>query len=99
MSDIQAQLHLLIEQVRALHDAEEVVGFGPFLYVYIARVSLKFLPISFLFDLFYALKFVIFRAPYSPLPSEILSLPFWLPDISSRWKRPFVLRWLVINIC
>nr|CDS34118.1 cell division control protein 45 [Hymenolepis microstoma] len=41
MSDVQAQLRLLIQQVRALHDAEEVVGFGPFLYVYIARSSLQ----------------------------------------------------------
>lgn len=46
MNEAQAQLKFLLQQVRALHDAEEVVGFGPFLYVYMARVSLKSFRIS-----------------------------------------------------
>ncbi|KAM7540534.1 hypothetical protein Aperf_G00000028506 [Anoplocephala perfoliata] len=41
ISEAQSQLKHLLQQVRALHEAEEVVGFGPFLYVYIARSALQ----------------------------------------------------------
>ncbi|KAL7061922.1 hypothetical protein AAHC03_01568 [Spirometra sp. Aus1] len=40
MEQLQGQLRCLVSQVRALLDTDEVVVFGPFLYVYVAKSSL-----------------------------------------------------------
>ncbi len=39
MEGLQGHLRCLVGQVRALLDTDEVVVFGPFLYVYVARVG------------------------------------------------------------
>lgn len=39
MENLQGQLRSLVGQVRAVLDTDEVVAFGPFLYVYVAKVS------------------------------------------------------------
>ncbi|CDS40297.1 cell division control protein 45 [Echinococcus multilocularis] len=40
MENMQGQLRSLVGQVRAVLDTDEVVAFGPFLYVYVAKSSL-----------------------------------------------------------
>lgn len=40
MENLQGQLRSLVGQVRAVLDTDEVVAFGPFLYVYVAKSSL-----------------------------------------------------------
>uniref|UniRef100_A0A5K3EVZ6 Cell division control protein 45-like protein n=2 Tax=Mesocestoides corti TaxID=53468 RepID=A0A5K3EVZ6_MESCO len=40
MESLQGHLRCLVGQVRALLDTDEVVAFGPFLYVYVAKSSL-----------------------------------------------------------
>lgn len=37
--NLQGQLRSLVGQVRAVLDTDEVVAFGPFLYVYVAKAS------------------------------------------------------------